>query len=98
MDRLKVGPVEPPGDEVAARRLLRTMPDGIVRRLMAWQAGRATEAAFSMRQDVLNHRKQTEIDDLNGAIVRQAEALGLTAEANSKLCELVKRNAVPVDL
>lgn len=91
MDAMGLKPVDLPGYQVAALRLLMKTPDAIARRLMAWQAGRATEAAFSMRQDVLNQRKQTEIDDLNGAIVRQAETLGLPANANKTLCELVKK-------
>ncbi len=90
MDRMGLRPVDLPGYQVAALRILMKMPHLIARRLMAWQAGRATEAAFSMRQDVLNQRKQTEIDDLNGEIVRQAKELGLTAGANEKLCMLVK--------
>ncbi len=90
MDRMGLKPVDLPGYRVAALRLLLKTPDAVARRLMAWQAGRGSEAAFSMRQDVLNQRKQTEIDDLNGAIVRQAEALKLPVDANKKLCALVK--------
>jgi 2-dehydropantoate 2-reductase len=43
----------------------------------------------SMLQDVLN-RKRTEIDFINGAIVRQAKSLGIPAPVNEVLAGLVK--------
>lgn len=43
----------------------------------------------SMLADVLHHRR-TEIDSLNGAIVREAEALGLSAPVNKTITRLVK--------
>lgn len=43
----------------------------------------------SMLQDVLNKR-ETEIDFINGAIVREAEALGIPVPANLTLTRLVK--------
>ena len=43
----------------------------------------------SMLQDVLR-RKPTEIDFINGAIVRQAQALNLPTPVNSVLTNLVK--------
>lgn len=43
----------------------------------------------SMLQDVLR-RKRTEIDFINGVIVRQAQELGIPHEANSVLLDLVK--------
>jgi 2-dehydropantoate 2-reductase len=42
-----------------------------------------------MLQDVLN-KKRTEIDFINGAITRQAKALGMQAPVNAVLTELVK--------
>jgi 2-dehydropantoate 2-reductase len=51
---------------------------------------RATSAnVSSMLQDVLN-KKRTEIDFINGAITRQAKALGMQAPVNAVLTELVK--------
>jgi 2-dehydropantoate 2-reductase len=43
----------------------------------------------SMLQDVLNH-KRTEIDFINGAIVREGEALGIPVPVNKTLTLLVK--------
>lgn len=43
----------------------------------------------SMLQDVLN-KKRTEIDFINGVIVRQAQALGISVPVNSTLTNLVK--------
>jgi len=43
----------------------------------------------SMLQDVLN-KKRTEIDFINGVIVRQAQSQGVTATVNSVLVNLVK--------
>ena len=43
----------------------------------------------SMLQDVLN-KKRTEIDFINGAIVRQAKSLGIPTPANEVLTNLVK--------
>jgi 2-dehydropantoate 2-reductase len=42
-----------------------------------------------MLQDVLN-RKRTEIDYINGAIVRQGKALGIATPVNDVLTHLVK--------
>ena len=43
---------------------------------------------FSLGQD-LRHRKRTEVDHINGAIVRLAESQGLKAPCNEKVVELV---------
>ena len=43
----------------------------------------------SMLQDVLN-KKRTEIDFINGAIVRQGKALGITTPVNEVLTNLIK--------
>jgi 2-dehydropantoate 2-reductase len=43
----------------------------------------------SMLQDVLR-KKRTEIDFLNGVIVRQAQELGIQSPVNSMLVDLVK--------
>ena len=43
----------------------------------------------SMLQDVLN-KKRTEIDFINGAIVRHAKALGIPTPVNEVLTNLVK--------
>lgn len=43
----------------------------------------------SMLQDVLSHRR-TEVDYLNGVIVRHAQELGISAPVNTVLVELIK--------
>jgi 2-dehydropantoate 2-reductase len=43
----------------------------------------------SMLQDVLN-KKRTEIDSINGAIVREGAALGIPTPVNSTLTSLVQ--------
>jgi 2-dehydropantoate 2-reductase len=54
-------------------------------------AGRtAAEQRPSMGQDMLKGRR-TEIDYLNGFVVRQGEAVGLACRANALLTDLVKR-------
>lgn len=51
---------------------------------------RATSAnKSSMLQDILNH-KQTEIDMINGAIVREGAAAGISAPVNLVLTNLIK--------
>lgn len=47
------------------------------------------ENISSMLQDVL-HKKRTEIDFINGAVVRQAKALGIPTPVNEALTNLVK--------
>lgn len=51
---------------------------------------RATAAnTASMLQDVLRHRK-TEIDAINGAIVKKADELGMSAPVNETLTRIIK--------
>lgn len=47
------------------------------------------ENVSSMLQDILR-KKRTEIDFLNGVIVRQGEALGIKTPVNALLCDLIK--------
>jgi 2-dehydropantoate 2-reductase len=47
------------------------------------------ENVSSMLQDILR-KKRTEIDFLNGVIVRQGEALGIKTPVNVLLCDLIK--------
>jgi 2-dehydropantoate 2-reductase len=42
-----------------------------------------------MLQDILNHKK-TEIDMINGAIVREGSKLGVATPVNSALTNLIK--------
>lgn len=90
MDCLHLHPVDLPGFPVSKLRLLLKTPFGIARRIMGWQARRSPEVAFSMRQDIVKNRQRTEINELNGAIVRVGRSLGLNVAANAKLVEMVE--------
>jgi len=47
----------------------------------------------SMLQD-FDYRRRTEIDAINGAVVREAERLGLPAPFNRMITDLVKANEI----
>lgn len=47
------------------------------------------EARSSMWED-LNLRRKTEIDFINGAVVKEAQKIGLNSPANAALCALIK--------
>ncbi|MCL1890311.1 MAG: hypothetical protein FWF99_07430, partial [Desulfovibrionaceae bacterium] len=89
MRRLSLAPVNLPGYPVARLGWLMKAPVFLARRIMAWQAGRMPEAALSMRQDVIKRRGRTEIGDMNGAVVKQGEALGVPVDANREICRMV---------
>lgn len=89
MDAQELDPVDLPGFPVSKLRLLLKAPTFIAKHLMAWQAGRAPEAAFSMRQDKLKKRQATEIQELNGKIVEFGHHLDIYTTANAKLVEMV---------
>lgn len=90
MDRLQLRPVDLPGFMVQKLRLVVKGPRALAEKLLAWQASRSVETAFSMRQDIQNRRQRTEIDELNGAVVRYGDELGVDVEANRELCRLVQ--------
>lgn len=91
MDCMRLDPVDLPGFPVSKLRMLVKMPFGIPQKIMAWQAGRSPEAAFSMRQDVLKKRQYTEIQELNGKITETGRALSVSVPANAKLVEMVEK-------
>lgn len=88
MRALSLEPVDFPGFPVAKLRLLLRLPLAVARRLLAWQAGRAPETPFSMRQDVLKKRQHTEITELNGVIVRFGGELGTPTAANEIIVKM----------
>ena len=90
MRAMSLEPVDLPGFPVSKMRFLLKAPRSIVQKLMAWQAERSTEAAFSMRQDVLKKRQHTEINELNGMIIRIGQRFSLESPANKKLVEMVE--------
>jgi len=52
-------------------------------------AGATRENRSSMGQD-FDHRRRTEIDAINGAVVREAQALGILSPFNQAVTDLVK--------
>jgi len=74
--------------KVAKRKRIKLIYDDPLAKVEA--VCEATSANISsMLQDVLR-KKRTEIDFLNGVIVRQAQELGIQAPVNSLLVDLVK--------
>jgi len=74
--------------KVAKRKRVKLTYDDPIQKLEA--VCRATAGNLSsMLQDILNHR-QTEIDFINGAIVRQAKSLNIKTPTNEMLTELIK--------
>jgi len=74
--------------KVAKRKRVKLMYDDPIQKVEAVCKSTA-DSTSSMLQDVLDH-KQTEIDFINGAIVRQAKGLGIKTPANEMLAELIK--------
>jgi 2-dehydropantoate 2-reductase len=75
---------------VAPRRLptMLRLPDWIYRRIAAASLKIDPEARSSMWED-LQAGRRTEVDYLNGAVVKLARAAGLEAPANRRIVELV---------
>ena len=74
--------------KVAKRKRVKLMYDDPIQKVEA--VCRATaDNLSSMLQDVLN-RRQTEIDFMNGAIIRQAKSLNIKTPTNEMLTELIK--------
>lgn len=85
---IRVQPIDLPGFPVSLLGRVVRAPLGIARKLLARQAGRSPEAAFSMRQDVLRKRQHTEIEELNGKIIALGQRLGVPTPANSAIFSL----------
>ncbi len=88
MRRLHLDPVDLPGYPVSKLRWVVSLPGNLPLKLLAWQAGRNEEVAFSMRQDLLNRRAHTELQELNGKIVEVGQRFGVKVPANEKLVEM----------
>ena len=69
--------------------LLLRAPDSWFKKLASSMLAIDPQARSSMWED-LNNQRATEIDYINGAVVRAAQALGLQAPANLTLVELIK--------
>jgi 2-dehydropantoate 2-reductase len=73
--------------EVARRKGVRIEEDPIEKVREA--IGATKENRSSMGQD-FDHRQKTEIDAINGAVVREAERLGIAVPYNQMITDLVK--------
>jgi 2-dehydropantoate 2-reductase len=73
--------------EVARRKGVHIEENPIDRARKVAEATR--ENRSSMGQD-FDHRRQTEIDAINGAIVREAQELGIPVPFNQAVTDLVK--------
>jgi 2-dehydropantoate 2-reductase len=89
MEHQGLRPVDLPGFPVSKMRRLLKAPTSLAARVMSWQAARSSEAAFSMRQDMIKKRQHTEITELNGKIVEISRRFGFPAPANEKLVKMV---------
>ncbi len=74
--------------KVAKRKRIKLIYDDMLARVESVCEATADNVS-SMLADVLN-KKKTEIDFLNGAIVRQGESLGIKTPVNALLVDLVK--------
>lgn len=81
--------------KIVKRKRIRLTYDDPIQKVESVCKATATNVS-SMLQDVLN-RKRTEIDFINGAIVRQGRAQGIPAPVNGALTNLVKTIEVSYD-
>lgn len=83
-------PIDLPGYPVSRLARLCRLPTGWARRILAFWLARKNEQtrASSMRQDVMRGKGRTEIEELNGAIVREGLRMGVKTPANQALCAL----------
>lgn len=66
-----------------------SVPDFLFTRLASSMLEIDPEARSSMWED-LNKGRQTEIDFINGAVVKEAKTIGISTPINSALCSLIK--------
>ncbi len=69
---------------------LLSLPNFLYRRIVARQKTTVDRHARSSMADDLARGRRTEVDHLNGAVVRLAERLGRKAPVNAKLVELIR--------
>jgi len=74
--------------KVAKRKRIKLIYDDPIQKVEAFCRATADNLSL-MLQDVLNHRR-TEIDFINGAIIRQAKSLNIATPTNEMLAELIK--------
>ncbi len=85
-----VDPVDLPGYPVTRMARLCRLPAWIVRPVLARLTAGQTKTVSSMAQDFARKRRTTEIDDINGAVVRAGRAANVATPANEELVALVR--------
>jgi 2-dehydropantoate 2-reductase len=90
MRRAGVRPASLTGLPVALLPPLLRLPTWVVRTVARTQLKIDPEARSSMWEDLMKHRT-TEVDDLNGHIVRLAESVGMQAPLNRRIVEVIHR-------
>ncbi len=85
MRGLGIAPVNLPGYPVRHLARLARLPAGIVRRILAAKTAREAGGSSSTSHDLARGRSRTEADDINGAVIRAGQSLGLPTPANQEL-------------
>lgn len=85
-----VEPVDLPGYPVRRMARLCRLPVWVVRPALAKATAGQTKTVSSMQQDLRKGRGTTEIDDINGRIVREGAAHGIPTPANETLCRMME--------
>ena len=93
MKRKGIQPVALPGYRVDALARVVRLPRWVAGQLLRRAVRDDGGAQSSMAQDLARGRSLTEINNINGIIVREAAALGFSAPANAFLVESVRRAA-----
>ncbi|MDR1533731.1 MAG: alpha/beta fold hydrolase [Planctomycetota bacterium] len=88
-----LAPVNLPGYPTAALAALLRAPVFLARALLAARPAPEREAAFSLRRDFLRHPGRSEIDYLNGAVVRAGRELNVPTPANLEILARYRRAA-----
>lgn len=86
-------PLDLPGYPVGKLGLLCKLPVWVAQKVLARVTAKEKKTVSSMRQDVTRGRGQTEIDEINGAIVAAGERAHLPTPANKRLCALMQTGA-----
>jgi 2-dehydropantoate 2-reductase len=90
MRRLGVRPLNFPGYPLKRLAVLCRLPPVLARPVLAWFMRHEQGGPSSMAQDLKRGQGPTEIDALNGAIVRSADAHGVATPANRLLWDQMK--------
>ena len=83
--------VDPLSTPLRLMPLLLSLPDGLYRRIMSGKGRpRVDRFARSSMADDLARGRRTEVDHIQGELVRLAERIGWRAPVNQRLVELIR--------